>query len=149
MFIDFFRMDRFDIEPCLIEYIGNLSEESFFISECEFYFYRDSFDFRIVPVCWDATIEFYSFHILAVEFMYRYDSHSYGSYDFVSVFRITTLGFLIRDISLFTYDYIIFTLCIDLFGSTFLFDFFRRFYLSEKFFYRSIIESLEYTCRFA
>lgn len=104
--IYFFRPYRSDIESSLVENISNLTKKSLFVSKCQYYLYRDTFDFRITPMCRNTTIELHFFHVFTIEFMYRDYPHTDSSYDLISRFRITALSFFIRDISLFSYYYI-------------------------------------------
>lgn len=128
----------------MVEYIGNLTEESLLISESEDDLYSDTFDLGITPMCRNTTIKLHFFHILTVELVDRHDSYTDSSYDLISRLWIAALCFFVGDIALFSDDDIALVLDIYFFRRSFLFYFFWRFYLSEKFSYHIIIDTFEY-----
>jgi hypothetical protein len=139
--------ERFDIEPSLIEDICDLPEEATFISKYYIHHDRDTLYFSTTPSCWYPSRESDSIHIFTVKTMYRHDSSSYSSYDFLSWFWTTAERHLVWDISLFSDDD---TLSFFLFSTSFLsfFIFFLyEFFFTKKFLEPRVIDRTKDACR--
>ena len=142
-----FCRERFDIEPCLVEYLCQLSKESSLISECHIHLDRDTLSSRTTPLRRDTPSERDTVHVLTVESVDRDDPLPYSSYDPLTWFRMTAESHLVRDIALFPDDDIVFSATFCFFSCGFFLFFCDRFFFSEKFAKTCIIDRPEYTRR--
>lgn len=80
---EFFGSERFDIDPCMIEDISHLPQESYLISEYTLDFECHPLCLDVTPVSWHTSIWLDLFDIFTVESVYRDDSVPDISDDFV------------------------------------------------------------------
>jgi hypothetical protein len=71
---EFFGRERFDVDPCLVEDIGDLSEESELIVEYTLHLQCHSLSLDMTPVSWHTPVWLDFLDICTVELVYRDDS---------------------------------------------------------------------------
>jgi hypothetical protein len=98
--IEIIRVKAFDIESELVEDIGELPEQSLFVKKINRHIETCLLDWHIAPTSRDSPSEMDTSDIRTISTVYRHDSFSDSSEEFISGFWDATLSKFIRDISL-------------------------------------------------